>query len=69
MLTIDRELLQDYLRSRLEDDKLELPTGVTIEELTDQFSAYLEIDLYDWLRGELSVVLAGAELVLYDSAL
>ncbi len=50
MLTIDRERLQHYLQSRLEDDELELPPGVTIEELTDQFSAYLEIDLYDWLR-------------------
>ena len=50
MLTIDRERLQNYLQSRLEDDELELPPGVTIEELTDQFSAYLEVDLYDWLR-------------------
>ena len=50
MLTIDRERLQNYLQSRLEDDELELPPGVTIAELTDQFSAYLEIDLYDWLR-------------------
>ena len=50
MLTIDREQLQNYLQSRLEDDELEPPPGVTIEELTDQFSAYLEIDLYDWLR-------------------
>ena len=49
MLIIDRERLQNYLLSRLEDDELELPAGVTIEELTDQFSAYLEVDLYDWL--------------------
>lgn len=50
MLTRDRDQLQDYLSSRLVDDELELPPSVTIAVLTDQFSAYLEIDLYDWFR-------------------
>ncbi|MBI4301552.1 MAG: hypothetical protein HY664_03000 [Chloroflexi bacterium] len=50
MVIIDELFIRDYLRERLEDDEIELPDGVSLDDLADDFMEYIEIDIYEWLR-------------------
>lgn len=50
MIILDRMSLRDYLQATLDDDDIELPADISIDELTDDFMEYLEVDIYEWLR-------------------
>lgn len=50
MISLGKEFLIEYLREELEDDEMELPDDISLDDLADAFMDYLEVDIYDWLR-------------------
>ncbi|MHC1573721.1 MAG: hypothetical protein ACXQTJ_04665 [Candidatus Syntropharchaeales archaeon] len=47
---IDRELVKEFLKEEMEYDEIELPEGISFDELADLFCKYVEDDFYEWLK-------------------
>jgi len=47
---LDRDVVEEFLDCEFEDIELEIPAGISKEELVGAFCQYVEDDYYEWLK-------------------
>jgi len=47
---LDRDVVQEFLEESFEEDKIQIPKDIKIEDLTKDFCLYCENDYYEWLK-------------------
>ena len=47
---LDRDVVEEFLDCEFEDIELEIPKGISKEQLVEAFCQYVEDDYYDWLK-------------------
>ncbi|MBF8268061.1 MAG: hypothetical protein HW388_1569 [Dehalococcoidia bacterium] len=47
---LDRQVVQEFLESQLEDIDLAIPGDIEMELLVETFCQYTEDDYYEWLK-------------------
>ena len=47
---LDRQVVQEFLESRMEDIGLTVPADIDQESLVEVFCRYTEDDYYEWLK-------------------
>ena len=47
---LDRAVVKEFLDCEFEDIDLEIPEGISKEQLVEAFCQYVEDDYYEWLK-------------------
>jgi len=47
---LDREVIEEFLRCKFEDLKIEIPEDIDKKTLVEAFCQYVEDDYYEWLK-------------------
>jgi hypothetical protein len=47
---LDRQVVQEFLESQMEDIDLTIPADIDQELLVEAFCQYIEDDYYEWLK-------------------
>lgn len=47
---LDRDVVQEFLEEKLEEEEIKIPKDIKREDLTEAFCNYVEDDYYEWLK-------------------
>jgi hypothetical protein len=47
---LDRDDVEEFLDCKLKEPEIEIPEGISKEQLVEAFCQYVEDDYYEWLK-------------------